>query len=510
MSRWRRLPTPSAEYSCAPPFSFFQALVEPYFRAPGANRYPFHRICSLARRQHANHVVVECALSRADVAHEISSLDDAFHGGGSAQATVFSFLKLPKGAKRLTRAGDATLLGQAVLINYRAPRESDDFTHSYVFEAILSPPKTAAVARGYGFPSTVVLPAGHFACQVLSRTFMIRGVVYCQQNETVHVCAHSCLRMALRSPRQDPLQVSAQKINELLQIQGRLGSLGTGQITDVINASGMNAALLTKMKPDQYLSELAALIDSGHVALLGFTTKGEAGHVVTVFGHSRNPDQWHPQAERTYSGHRSAKYLPSSSWIDNFLVHDDNLGPYLSLGARSFLRRANMRLNCVIGVLPQPAISSARAETVALTILRQLLRHRDIRNVSNSYWFDYLADKKDVVILRSVLMDKARYMEHLKAARAHDQSRLDRDSLARFELTEDLFWMVEFSLPPLYTGNQSKLGEVIVSIKDGLDNAERIKAIRLPGCLLTRVDSQTLYLEPCSLGSHSSVFHVVW
>src|SRR4051812_45684859 len=116
MSRWRRLPTESAQHPCAPPFSFFQELVEPHFRAAKANRYPFHRICSLARRQQANHLVVECALSRPDVAHEISTLDDALGGGGSAEATLFSFLKTPKRTKRLTKTSEATLLGQAVLI----------------------------------------------------------------------------------------------------------------------------------------------------------------------------------------------------------------------------------------------------------------------------------------------------------------------------------------------------------------------------------------------------------
>jgi hypothetical protein len=137
-----------------------------------------------------------------------------------------------------------------------------------------------------------------------------------------------------------------------------------------------------------------------------------------------------------------------------------------------------------------------------------LLRQPVIREISDNYWIDYLADKKDVLILRSVLMDKARYIEHLKDARAHDQSRLDRDSLARLDLIEDRFWMVEFSLPPLYTGNQSKLGEVIVSIQDGLDNVERVRAIRLPGSVLTRIDPETLTLKPCSLESHSAVFHV--
>ncbi len=476
-------------------------------RAGQSNRYPFHRICTLARRQQANHLVVESALSRPDVAHEISTLDHACGGGGSAEAVAFAFLKLPRGTKRLTKTCDATLLCQAILINYKPPGQ-DNFTHSYVFEAILSPPKTVSVARGYGFPSTIVRPEGDFVCKVLSRAFLIRAVVYCQQNETVHVCAHSCLRMALRSPRQDPLQVSARTINEILKVQGPLGSLDTGQIADVINASGMTAALLTNMKPDAYLSELAALIDSGHMALLGFTTRGEAGHVVTVFGHSRNPDQWHPQAVRAYSGPKSAKYLPSSSWIDHFLIHDDNLGPYLSLGARSFLRSANMQINCVIGVLPQPAISSVHAETIAATILRHLLRQRVVRDVSDNYWLNYLAERKDVVILRSVLMDRSRYLEHLKGARAHDQSRLDRDTLAKLDPVEDRFWMVEFSLPPLYTGNLSKLGEVIVSIQDGLNDVERIRAIRLPGSLLTRVDPQTLSLNPSSLGSHSAVFHV--
>lgn len=507
MSSWRRLPTPSAEYCCSPPFSFFQAVVEPHFRAKKANRYPFHRICTLARRQKANHLVLECALSRPDVGIEIDSLDRACGGGGSAEATLFSFLKIERGAKRLTKRAGAKLLGQAVLINYRAPG-SDEFTHSYVFEAILTPPDTASVAQGYGFPSTVVLPEGQFVCNVLSRTFMIRAVAYCQQNMTVHVCAHSCLRMALRSPGQDALQVSARSINELLRVQGPIASLKTSQIAEVINASGMTAALLTKMKPDDYLSELAALIDSGHMALLGFTTKGEAGHVVTVFGHSRNPDQWHPQAVRAYSGPKSAKYLPSSSWIDQFLIHDDNLGPYLSLGARSFLRRPHMQLNCVIGVLPQPAISSVQAEMIASTILRHLLRQRPLRKAADNYWLDYLASKKDVVILRSVLTDGARYVAHLKAARAHDKSRLDADSLEGLDLPSGRFWMVEFSLPPLYTGNQSKLGEVIISIEDGLNDVDRIRAIRLPGRLLTRMDNETLALDRFPLESHSALFHV--
>lgn len=298
-------------------------------------------------------------------------MDRRCNGGGEAQAIAFSFLKEPGGNKRSSVSPDSTLLAHVILINYRA-KEYSTFTHSYVFEAILPPPKRPYGNRSFDFPQTLVLPTQSFECKVFGHTFAVRGVLYCQQNDTLHVCAHSCLRMAIGSSQHSASRISSDRINRMLGITDKVDFLGSGQIARVINASGMIAAVRTDLRPDQYLAELASLIDSGYLALLGFTTKGNMGHVVTVFGHSRRADQWHPQAMHAYSGPKSAKYLPSSSWVDHFFIHDDNLGPYLALSARSFVRNPTMQLSCVIGLLPSAAIGSNQAETIAASALRKL------------------------------------------------------------------------------------------------------------------------------------------
>lgn len=512
MMRWSTSPVEVDElpqqWRCSPPFSFFSDIIAQFFLA-STNRAPIHRICALMRRQGANLLVAESVLSRADVIEEISALDARCNGGGGeAQAIAFSFFKLSKGVKSLDQATEPNLLAHAVLINYRV-KGYTNFTHSYIYEAILPPPGKIPV-RPLDFPRTLVQPMRSFCCTVLNRTFGITGVLYCQQNDTLHVCAHSCLRMAIGSTQHSTGKISSNQINRLLGIRDRVPSLDSGQIAEVIDACGLKAAVRTKLQPDEYLSELAALIDSGYMALLGFTTKQEKGHpnmghVVMAFGHSRNASQWHAQAIQTYSGPKSSPYLPSSSWIDNFFIHDDNLGPYLSLSARSFMRNPVMKLNCVIGLLPEPAISSNHAEIVASGVLQHLLPL--LREDSSNFWLRYLVDQRDAPILRSVLMTKAEYIEHLKCSKGHDRSRMDAYALSKLGSLDGSFWMVEFSLPPLYTGNGSKLGEVLVSARQGATSrGAKVLAVRLPGSVLSLVSDDTLELDSCDLASHSAIY----
>ena len=69
---------------------------------------------------------------------------------------------------------------------------------------------------------------------------------------------------------------------------------------------------------------------------------------------------------------------------------------------------------------------------------------------------------------------------------------------------DETFWMVEFSLPPLYTGNQSKLGEVLISASVLSGDADSVLEIRLPGSMLSVMDGY-LYLSPSSHTSHSAI-----
>jgi hypothetical protein len=65
--------------------------------------------------------------------------------------------------------------------------------------------------------------------------------------------------------------------------------------------------------------------------------------------------------------------------------------------------------------------------------------------------------------------------------------------------------MVEFSLPTLYTGNRSKLGEVLISANDMSREIESVLAIRLPGSMLSVV-GRDVYVSPSSLTSHSAIY----
>lgn len=501
MPRWHALPAGSDVIDCAPPYSFFSNVVERYFLAD-TNQSPLLRICAIARQQGVTRLVVECAIARPDVAQEVTALDRRCGGGGEAQAIAFSFIKLQSGGSAARDLSQGELLAHLVLINYKA-RKHARFTHSYVYEAVLPPPKRPYGNRSFDFPQTLVLPTKHFECNVLGHSFSVRGILYCQQNDTLHVCAHSCLRMAIGSSRHSPSRISSDRINRILGIKEKVDFLGSGQIAQVIDASGMKAAVRTDLKPDQYLAELASLIDSGYLAMLGFTTKGGIGHVVTAFGHSRRADQWHPQAMHAYSGPRSARYLPSSSWIDHFFIHDDNLGPYLSLSARSFVRNPQMQLSCVIGLLPRPAIGSNQAETIAASLLRSLPPLPAIEG--QDFWMGYISKRSEALTLRSVLISKTEYLEHLKRAKAHDRSRADRTTLAALDRLDESFWMVEFSFPTLYTGNRSKLGEVLIGATDHAGGVGSVLALRLPGRVLSVSDGD-VYLWKSSLTSHSAIY----
>ena len=160
-----------------------------------------------------------------------------------------------------------------------------------------------------------------FTCAVNGRTFDIHGVYFRQQNERTHVCAHACLRMSLNERRQEwdgsamiksNAVVARQNISEGLTLDEMVAvveQLG-GREAEVIDCSGM--------EPAQYLAIIASIVESGDRALLVFPThKAGEEHVVTVFGHTRNSDEWHPQAIPAYAG-PSAQFYTSSMWIDHF------------------------------------------------------------------------------------------------------------------------------------------------------------------------------------------------
>jgi hypothetical protein len=211
---WTGLPTIESCLSCDPPFSFFFDLVRIHWKSAGTHPLTLHRICTLARKQGARFVVIESALSRPDVREEIDLLDGSLGGGGAAEGIAISFFASAVDPTDIGTASSAEVLGQVVVINYRAPGSSH-FTHTFIHEAILTPP---ALRHGADPPQPLlnnfICAEGEFPYIVKGREFKLRGIYYCQQNGVTHACAHACLRMALNSIGASPTPISSRAINQ--------------------------------------------------------------------------------------------------------------------------------------------------------------------------------------------------------------------------------------------------------------------------------------------------------
>jgi hypothetical protein len=78
-------------------------------------------------------------------------------------------------------------------------------------------------------------------------------------------------------------------------------------------------------------------------------------------------------------------------------------------------------------------------------------------------------------------------------------------------LPDELFWMVEFSLPEIYTGNRTKLGEVLLRANIAPDVSNIMKsflAMRLPGYIVTVNSAGALSAHQVSLDTHATLYRV--
>lgn len=505
-----------ATLPCQRPFSFYFDLIDRVFRAADSNRMPLHRLCTLARKQGARTVILEPAGGLSHVRDEISDLDRMHAGGGgAAEAIAISYFACDiADGQDLSDIDASCFLGQAIVINYRPP-ESAEFTVSYVFEAVLPPPTLARDAGETLLLNNYLAPHKGATCSVRGRDFTVEGVYYCQQNSRTHVCAHACLRMAIQSG--DGANLTSASINSRLQITPPCEGLALGQIVEVIESCGLAAEVADceKLNHPQRVALLASIVESGDQALLVFRTGEQRDglaeeHVVLVFGHTRHSDEWHPQAIPIYGGPGSAKYLSASAWIDHFLIHDDNLGPYYTLSSHALESDPDVAAHWIIAVRSKtPTLTANGAEGIAAATLTNILPM--LATSASGRWFDYLTQRSFRYVLRTVLIDRADYIAHLRESEGHDGSRMTDKEIAEFEGLPERIWMVEFSLPAIFTGNRSKLGEVLLEadrtdIAELTDPGAILVGLRMPHLQLIRNASGEMIQMSASLLSHSTVF----
>lgn len=515
---WTGIPTPSAELDCAPPFSFFFDLVEPYLKAPDRNDEPLHRLCTLARKQGGSSLTVECALADAAVREEIAALDVALGRGGSAEAVRITYLA-PAGD--LEDRSSIRVLSQVTIINYRAPG-AEAFTHSYVFQAIVASPRICA-ADGSSHPllNNFVYSEGALQCRVGDKVHNLHGMHFFQQNGVTHVCAHAALRMALTSSSN---AISPAYINTVGRVRKPASGMKVEHILRVIDDQGLHAQVFEaeKLEHQQIISTIASIVESGDQALLVFTTgdtvqDGDeeilAEHVVLVVGHTRHTDEWHPQAIRDYSGNTETPFYRASDWIDHLLIHDDNFGPYYTLSSHALEFSKKVKARHIIGIRRRPTnLPPPVAELLAaLTLFGSL---PDIAPISDNRWIKYLSRTGLTPVLRPLLVSRSDYIDHLRHSKGHDGSAVQESELEQLAVLPDHFWMVEFSLPALFTGNHSKLGEVLIASEVSSDRPPPDQnlelGMRVAGLFLlpSAADSGKLAPRPFGLKSHSPILRL--
>ncbi len=454
--------------------------------------------------------VVEDGLGRLDIRDEIDDLDSANGGGGAAKAKIVSFLSVGVDDESLESIEPKSVLGQVCIINY-APKGQNDYSVSYVYEALVRHPRIRDIDGGVselGLLNNYITSSSNFEIEFGSRKITIPAVYYCQQNQVTSVCAHASLKMLLNTLNGRQLRLTTRFINQHLGVSPPLQSLNLQQVESIIEARGFRPLVhdCSKGTRPQYLEVLLTVLDSGYPAILAFTTGHPLQHVVHAFGHTVNRDEWHPQALLAYSGAPGASYYPSSAWVDHYLIHDDNFGPYFSLSSQSLSVDTKIVAQYIIGVLPHsvllaPVVVSPTSAAILRAILTSLSAN------GSGEWFRYMIDKDWRYVNRSILLDRARYIDHLKSSEGHDKSKLTNSEIdLATRYLPDLFWCSEFTFPNLYTGNGSKLGEVLLradSPIDPINPGNSLLGLRVPSLVVTREVGDQLKLYPSSLMSHS-------
>ena len=364
--------------------------------------------------------------------------------------------------------------------------------------------------------------------------FSVRGVLYAKQNNLTFVCAHAALRSVLACvlPEGD---ISYSRMNALVGIDhtarqvGPVGDktlgLGPPDLERILNGLGVPYDRLihepsltdpatgkSLTLPTEYQRELYGFIESGYPAIMGFELDPKPGdpgeparHAIPVFGHTFNEDAWLPNAQRAYFGGDEG-YYPSENWLSNFVIHDDNFGPYLCL-PRHFLRKNNFRI--VYGLTPVPTpFRSTEAEAIGFNFCRAIASAYPKRHQG---WYDRFAifAKGDWLVLRTLLLRREDYLAKLATVSDRSGAQLEGELRQRLrELLPAHFWMVEASAPELFATTRRKFGEILIAAdKPGTPiSSALLLAARLPGFILVNPGTGLLDIRPSQLLGHTPLF----
>ena len=466
------------------------------------------------RKMNVQTVAIEVLARECELDKEAKAVETRCSGSVEFQAWRFSFFSSPVNLELLPYINDTDYLGYAIFIDMKLPNGK----HArYVYESVVVEPSFHGVDTP---PFGSALPAHYIHCvrkytgwvgKENKHRFGLSGSFFCQQNNLTHVCAHAALRWLLNNlPERAEAVISYEAINQDLQIDhttNKVGQYGDEpdngglpmddllRVLDIRNYKYLDVDYETPIgNPQPYWRFIYSIIESGYPALVFF--KGQRSrHVICAIGHTLNTDIWDAEAELAYSGAPRAKHLSTASWVDHFIIHDDNYGMYFSMTSKALSPAMNdggpFQVTGVLGIVPANIeLYPMAAEIMASVVLSNVLGENFLKDC---YWLRALRQEEAApgkwVVLRTLFTSKAMYKQHL-----NDIEDVEGNALTKREIdaiiagqSPDHFWMTEIMMSDVYTANKRKVGEILFALEEPQDAAASYTDSVFSGCIAIRL-----------------------
>jgi hypothetical protein len=321
------------------------------------------------------------------------------------------------------------------------------------------------------------------------------GVIFIQQDNYAGTCSHACVRM-LASFFNLHDELTFEKIGQMLRNTSfPTSGLNTEEVIEILKKIGTNPLVysFTKGKTKegfiQYWADeiIYYYIESGIPCYVALETRGGTGHAIVIIGHTFDEHAWWPEAQPAY--YHAGNYIKPTNWI-NFIIHDDNFGPYLTMDT-------SLRKNIYKVIIPFPykdnklKIYPEQAEELAYSFIvenrENFRKHSKIEDIHVGNFIKHL--KNNALVLRTFLIEKEIFLESIKKSYRISQKlkRIYLSPLIQNILLKNLnkFWLVEISIPELFSSLRYRIGEAVIDPYCSFDECP-ILIFHLPGLIFIK------------------------
>jgi len=352
----------------------------------------------------------------------------------------------------------------------------------------------------------------------------IDGFAFIQQDGQLGCCSHVALAMVDRflveeeKPRREhkpgkPYLIGdiVDSVSSVSEVQRLIptGGLRPMQISEAMKKMGYSPLVYEygrdRERPIPAERVIYRYLESKIPIIVGIPT-ATGKHALTVIGHSFEPDLWWALAEKPYYNSRPSgvDHHCSTTWLQNFIVHDDNFGLYLTIPKEFIWAAARDTLVVMVPLPPNVNITGEEAETLAYALLLSattIVTGQTTTTQDGGQYFNIFCDhlRNEDLVLRTWLLSSEQFKkEYVSPSTAGYYKNL--------RMPEKI-WLTEISIPELFCQARLRLGEVVID-PTAAKTRTCFLGIHLPGYILTR-NIETEELDLCEVINDEPFKHVM-